>query len=185
MMNRQLTMLVHLVEDLLDVSRINTGKIRIRLGRVILQDALAAGIEAAQVAVDERGHALRATLSGEPLAVLGNLDRLTQVFSNLLSNAAKYTEPGGLIEVQVANAAGEAVVSIRDTGIGIPAADAAGIFDLFSQIPAHRAHANGGLGIGLSLVRQLVELHGGSVGVASDGAGQGSTFTVRLPLWAA
>lgn len=183
MMNRQLSMLMHLVDDLLDVGRIATGKIRIRRERVSVAEVVVASIEAAQAASDARGQRLQVLMPGEPLAVAGDVDRLAQVFSNLLSNAVKYTGPGGLVEVSMARDAQQAVVSVRDTGIGIPAADAARIFDLFAQIPAHQVHATGGLGIGLALVRQLVELHGGSVGVASDGAGRGSTFTVRLPLW--
>jgi signal transduction histidine kinase len=182
MMNRQLAMLVHLVDDLTDVGRISTGKIRIRREQLTVQEVLTASIEASLAAVDARGHGLRVVVPEERLGVCGDFDRLTQVFSNLLSNAAKYTGPGGSIELCATRDGNEAVVSVRDTGIGIPAADAAGIFELFSQIPAHRVHANGGLGIGLSLVRQLVELHDGSVGVASAGEGQGSTFTVRLPL---
>jgi signal transduction histidine kinase len=182
MMSRQLAMLVHLVDDLTDVSRISTGKIRIRREQLVVQDVVAASIESSQSAVDARGHALRVLLPEERLCVAGDFDRLVQVFSNLLCNAVKYTEPGGFIEMQVACDAGSAVVSVRDTGIGIAGADVAGIFDLFSQIPAHGVYANGGLGIGLALVRQLVELHDGSVSVASGGQGQGSTFTVRLPL---
>jgi signal transduction histidine kinase len=182
MMHRQLAMLVHLVDDLTDVGRISTGKIRIRREPLVVQDVVAASIEASQAAADARGHALRVMLAAERLGVSGDFDRLTQVFSNLLCNAVKYTRRGGRIEVQVTRDAGEAVVSVRDTGIGIPAAEAAGIFDLFAQIPAHQAHANGGLGIGLALVRQLVELHDGTVGVVSGGEGLGSTFTVRLPL---
>jgi signal transduction histidine kinase len=182
MMDRQVSMLVHLVDDLMDVSRITTGKIDLRRERVTLRAVLAASAEAARSAIDARGHRLVIELSVEELSVDGDFDRLTQVFSNLLSNAAKYTDAGGTIQLQVAREGAEGVVSVADTGIGIAAADLPGIFKMFSQVHSHRGHADGGLGIGLSLVRQLVEMHGGSVQVASPGEGRGSTFSVRLPL---
>ena len=182
MMDRQVNMLVHLVEDLMDVSRITTGKIELRRERVTLREVLAASVEASRAAIDARGHRLVIEPGAEEVNVDGDFDRLTQVFANLLSNAAKYTDSGGTIELRVAREGGECVVSVADTGIGIPAADLPGIFEMFSQVRSHRSHADGGLGIGLSLVRQLVELHGGSVQAASPGEGRGSTFSVRLPL---
>lgn len=182
MMERQVSMLVHLVEDLMDVSRITTGKIELRRERVTLREVLAASTEASRAVIDGRGHRLIIEPSAEELSVEGDFDRLTQVFSNLLSNAAKYTEAGGTIELRVARVGGEGVVSVADSGIGIPAADLSMIFEMFSQVRSHRGHADGGLGIGLSLVRQLVEMHGGSVQVVSAGEGHGSTFFVRLPL---
>jgi signal transduction histidine kinase/CheY-like chemotaxis protein len=182
MMDRQVNMLVHLVEDLLDVSRITTGKIELRRARVTLREVLAASAEASRAAIDARGHRLVIEPSAEELSLEGDFDRLTQVFSNLLSNAVKYTDAGGTIELRVAREGEEGVVSVTDTGIGIPAADLPDIFEMFSQVRSHRGHADGGLGIGLSLVRQLVEMHGGSVQVASLGEGRGSTFSVRLPL---
>ena len=182
MMDRQVSMLVHLVDDLMDVSRITTGKIELRREKVTLRAVLAASAEAARSAIDARGHRLLIELSAEELSVEGDFDRLTQVFSNLLSNAAKYTDAGGTIKLRVAREGAEGVVSVADTGIGIPAADLPVIFKMFSQVHAHRGHADGGLGIGLSLVRQLVEMHGGTVQVASPGEGGGSTFSVRLPL---
>jgi CheY-like chemotaxis protein/anti-sigma regulatory factor (Ser/Thr protein kinase) len=175
-------MLVHLVDDLMDVSRITTGKIELRRERVSLREVLAFSAEASRAAIDMHGHRLIIDSCVEELSVEGDFDRLTQVFSNLLSNAAKYTERGGTIELRVAREGGEGVISVADTGIGIEAADLPGIFEMFSQVRSHQGRADGGLGIGLSLVRQLVEMHGGSVQVASPGEGCGSTFSVRLPL---
>ncbi len=183
MMNRQLLMLIHLVDDLLDLSRINTGKILLRCAPVVLQDLLLGCVEAGRPALESRAHTLRVELPDEKLKVVGDMDRLTQVFSNLLTNAVKYTDPGGSIEVRLERMEDTALVSIVDTGIGIPATEVASIFAMFSQVPAHRQYSEGGLGIGLSLVRQLVEMHGGSVEVASAGPGHGSTFSVHLPLW--
>jgi PAS domain S-box-containing protein len=130
----------------------------------------------------DHGHELIIESGTEELWVEGDVDRLTQIFSNLLTNAAKYTERGGRIELQVAREAEWAVVSVADNGIGIPSADLPRIFELFSQVRLHQGHSEGGLGIGLSIVRKLVEMHHGTVSVASEGSGHGSTFTVRLPL---
>lgn len=182
MMDRQVSMLVHLVDDLMDVGRITTGKIELRLRTVTLREVLAASAEASRAAIDARGHSLLIDPSPQELTVEGDFDRLTQVVSNLLSNAAKYTNVGGTITLRVARQGEEGVISVADTGIGIPAAELSGVFEMFSQVRAHRGHADGGLGIGLSLVRQLVEMHGGSVQVASPGEGRGSIFSVRLPL---
>ena len=119
-----------------------------------------------------------------PSLLSGDFARLAQVFANLLSNSAKYTEPGGRIEVTVRKSGAEAVMTVSDTGIGIPRESLDVVFDMFSQVQAHRQHAGGGLGIGLALVRRLAELHGGSVSAHSLGIGMGSTFTVRLPALA-
>ena len=182
MMDRQVNMLVHLVDDLLDVSRIASGKIQLRRGRVNLREVLAASAEASRGTIDAHGHLLVVGRCADDIIVDADFDRLTQVFANLLSNAAKYTEDGGTIGLQVRQEADEGVVSITDTGIGIAGKDAAEAFDIFAQVSTHQSRADGGLGIGLALVRQLIELHGGSVHAASPGVGQGSTFTVRLPL---
>jgi signal transduction histidine kinase/CheY-like chemotaxis protein len=182
MMDRQLNHLVHLVDDLLDVARISTGKIELRRERVSLHEVLAASAEACRAGIEERGHTLAVEPATEPLWIEGDFDRLTQVFSNLLSNATKYTERGGRIELRVTHEAGSATVNVSDSGIGIPAADLPHVFDLFSQVSSHRGRSQGGLGIGLSLVRNLVEMHGGSVSVTSTGEGAGSTFIIRLPL---
>jgi signal transduction histidine kinase len=182
MMDRQLNQLVHLVDDLLDVARISTGKIELRREQVSLHEVLAVSAEACRAAIEERGHSLNIVSATEQLWVEGDFDRLTQVFSNLLSNATKYTERGGRIELQVSREAGGAAVSVSDTGIGIPAADLPHVFELFSQVNSHRGRSEGGLGIGLSLVRKLMEMHGGSVSATSPGAGAGSSFIVRIPL---
>jgi signal transduction histidine kinase len=180
-MDRQLNMLVHLVDDLLDVSRITSGKIRLRRSKVSLQSVLAAGAEASRAIIDARTHRLVIDACEDELVVDGDFDRLVQVFSNLLSNAAKYTDKAGKIEVKLSREGDQAVVTVSDNGIGIPAEDLSSIFGLFAQVRAHHEHAAGGLGIGLSLVKQLVEMHGGSVHARSSGASHGSTFTVSLP----
>jgi signal transduction histidine kinase/ActR/RegA family two-component response regulator len=182
MMDRQLNQLVHLVDDLLDVGRISTGKIELRRERVSLHEVLAASAEACRAAIEQHGHTLIVEPATEPLWVQGDFDRLTQVFSNLLSNASKYTERGGRIELRLKREAGDAVVCVTDSGIGIAVADLPHVFELFSQVSSHRGRSEGGLGIGLSLVRKLMEMHAGSVSAASPGAGGGSTFTVRMPL---
>jgi PAS domain S-box-containing protein len=182
MMDRQLTHLVRLVDDLLDVGRISSGKIELRRTQVTLRDILANSAEAARTAIDMHGHELIIGSGTDELLVEGDFDRLTQIFSNLLTNAAKYTERGGKIELRVAREADWAVVSVTDNGIGIPSADLARVFELFSQVRLHQGHSEGGLGIGLSLVRKLVEMHLGTVFASSEGSGKGSTFIVRLPL---
>jgi PAS domain S-box-containing protein len=182
MMDRQLTHLVRLVDDLLDVGRISTGKIELRRREVTLREILSNSAEAARTAIDTHGHELSVVSDTEDLWVRGDFDRLTQIFSNLLTNAAKYTESGGKIELRVTREEDWGVVSVTDNGIGIPASDLLHIFELFSQVRAHQGHSEGGLGIGLSIVRKLVEMHQGTVSVASEGSGEGSKFVVRLPL---
>ena len=180
-MDRQLNMLVHLVDDLLDVSRITSGKIQLRRAKVSLQSVLAASEEASRTIIDARTHHLVMGACEDELIVDGDFDRLVQIFSNLLSNAAKYTDKAGTIEVKLRREGDRAVITISDNGIGIPAEDLSNIFELFAQVRSHHGHADGGLGIGLSLVQQLVEMHGGSVQATSSGASQGSKFTVSLP----
>jgi len=180
-MDRQLSHLVRLVDDLMDIGRISTGKIELRQERVNLREVLAVSVEACRAAIDKHGHTLAVEAGTDELMVEGDFERLTQVFSNLLSNAAKYTEPGGRIELEISRQADEVVAAVSDTGIGIPAHELPRVFELFSQVPEHRGLAAGGMGIGLSLVRRLVEMHRGSVSAMSPGAAGGSTFTVRLP----
>lgn len=182
MMDRQLSHLVHLVDDLLDVGRITCGKIQLKIREVLLDEVLAHSIEAGRAMIDEHGHELILENEASGLHVRGDFDRLTQVFSNLLSNAVKYTERGGCIRVRSRVDDGMAVVEVSDSGIGIPKSDLPHVFDLFSQVRVHQGRTEGGLGIGLSLVRQILNLHGGTVDVSSEGPGRGSTFTVRLPL---
>jgi PAS domain S-box-containing protein len=182
MMDRQLRHLVRLVDDLLDVGRISSGKLELRREPLTLGKVLADSVEASRVEVEQRRHELVMLGDASHLAVLGDSHRLKQVFTNLLSNACKYTEPQGRIRIEVSRQGGEAVVRVIDSGIGIPAADVPRVFELFSQVRSHQPLHSGGLGIGLSLVRSLVHLHGGSVEASSGGPRQGSTFTVRLPL---
>jgi PAS domain S-box-containing protein len=182
MMDRQLTHLVRLVDDLLDVSRITRGKLDLRRERILLSDAVAAAVEAARPALDAAGHALALSVPPAPVYLDGDLTRLAQVLGNLLTNAAKYTPPGGRVWLTAEPTATMAVVRVRDTGIGIPADALPTVFDMFSQIDRPLERTTGGLGIGLALVRGLVELHGGSVTAESEGEGTGSTFTIRLPL---
>jgi signal transduction histidine kinase len=181
-MSRQMQQLTHLVDDLLDVSRVSRGLIELRREVLRLEDVLSASVEATKPAFDSRRHTLIPALGSAGMHVDGDRVRLVQVFSNLLNNAAKYTEPGGRIEMHVRQVAGEVQVGIRDNGAGIPPAMLDSIFELFTQVPGSLDRAPGGLGIGLTLVRTLVNLHGGEVKGRSDGAGKGSEFIVSLPL---
>jgi len=182
MMDRQLTHLVRLVDDLLDVSRINSGKVELERRRLPLNQILASSVEASQSTIDAHEHQLAIETPGEEILVEGDFDRLTQVFTNLLSNSAKYTEHGGRIVLRVSREGPDAVICVMDNGIGIPRPDLERVFDMFSQVRSHQPRGEGGLGIGLSLARSLVALHGGSISAHSGGPGLGSTFTVRLPL---
>jgi PAS domain S-box-containing protein len=182
MMGRQLEYLVRLVDDLLDVSRIMRGKVELRREPVEVATVVARAVETAQPALDAEGHRLTVVPPPEPLWVHGDLVRLAQVVSNLLHNAAKYTERGGAIGLTAAREGGEAVLRVRDTGIGIPPEVLPRLFNMFFQAERRTKDSQGGLGIGLALVRGLVELHGGSVEAHSAGPGTGSEFVVRLPL---
>jgi len=184
MMARQLTHMVRLIDDLLDVSRINRNKMELRKGRVALADVVAAAVETARPALDAAGHELTVTLPGGPVHLDADLTRLAQVFSNLLTNSAKYTPPGGRVWLAAERRDGRVEVAVRDTGIGIPAGSLRTIFDMFSQVDRAVERSTGGLGIGLALVKGLVEMHGGTVAAASPGEGAGSTFTVTLPVLA-
>jgi signal transduction histidine kinase len=179
---RQTLHLTRLVDDLLDVSRITRGKITLQRERIEVRTLVSRAIEAAQPIIDERRHALEVHGLGEPLAVDGDMTRLVQVLSNLLNNAAKYMHPGGKIDLQVARAGDCVEFRIRDEGIGIDSAAIPKLFTLFSRVDSDGDLMQGGLGIGLALVRQLVALHGGTVSVASEGLQRGSEFTISLPL---
>jgi PAS domain S-box-containing protein len=181
-MERQLTYLVRLVDDLLDVARISTGKVELRRGVVLLRGVLAASIEATHALVEAKEHELLLEPGSEELFVDGDFDRLTQVFANLISNATKYMEPRGSIRIILRREDRHAAIAINDSGIGIRASDLPRVFEMFAQIRSQGDRAQGGLGIGLSLVKNLVELHGGSVTAQSAGLGLGSEFIVRLPL---
>jgi len=181
MMDRQLRQMVHLIDDLMDVSRINSGKIVLQKARVDLKAAIADAVETALPAVEAAQHRLRVDTGAEALAVDADATRLAQILSNLLTNAVKYTPKGGEIALSARREAGSVVVAVADNGIGIPLEEQGRVFDMFSQVSRNIGHAQGGLGIGLSLVRSLVDMHGGTIAVSSRGAGQGSTFTVTLP----
>jgi signal transduction histidine kinase len=182
MMERQVCHLVRLVDDLMDVSRISRGKIELRKQRLDVAAAVRNALEIARPLVEAAGHEVTLALPSEPLVVEADPARLVQVVANLLNNASKYTEPGGRIWLSAARDAGHAVVRVQDTGIGIPTEMLPHVFDMFVQVDAAVSRSQGGLGIGLTLVKRLVELHGGSVEAASGGPGLGSEFIVRLPL---
>ncbi|WP_010584669.1 hybrid sensor histidine kinase/response regulator [Schlesneria paludicola] len=181
MMERQLGHMVRLIDDLLDVSRIGRNKMELRRSRVSVADILDSALETARPLIDAGGHGLMVSLSPEPIFLDADLTRLAQVFGNLLSNSAKYTPHGGDIWISAERRGNEAVISVRDDGIGIPNESLDSIFDMFSQVDRSIERSTGGLGIGLALVKGLVEMHGGSVSAESPGSGRGSTFTVRLP----
>lgn len=181
-MGRQMQQLTHLVDDLLDVSRVSRGLIELRKEVLPLDDVLTAANEATRPLMASRRHTLVHGNTPTGMHVLGDRVRLVQVFSNLLSNAAKYTEPGGRIEIDTCQESGNARVTIRDNGAGIPRDMLHAIFAMFTQVPGSLDRAPGGLGIGLTLVRTLVGLHGGGVEAHSDGSGCGSEFVVSLPL---
>ena len=181
MTERQINHIVRLVDDLLDVSRIIRGHIELRKVTLNLADVVARGIETAQPMIDARGQELIVSLPPEPLRLEGDATRLAQVVSNLLHNAAKFSERSGRIWVTVERADREAVLRIRDEGAGISAELLPRLFNLFTQGERTLARSQGGLGIGLTVVRKLVELHGGTVTAHSEGAGKGSEFVVRLP----
>ncbi len=181
MMNRQLSHLVRLVDDLLDISRISRGAIELQRDPLRLSVPIQAAIEQTRPLIELRKHRLTLEMPDEELWVNGDVERLTQVFANLLDNAAKYMAPGGEIHVIVAAEDGLAAVRVRDTGYGIPPERIDTLFALFTQVPEHRQDAAGGLGIGLSLARRIVEMHGGAIDASSPGLGRGSEFLVRLP----
>ncbi len=183
MMDRQLSHLTRLVDDLLDMSRISQGKVRLSRGALDLNRAVEAAVEQVSRLIEERGHDLRVHLSEAPLPVHGDFERLTQVVTNLLANAANYSEREGTITVRAAAEDGWAVLRVQDEGYGIPPNRLSQLFRMFSQIPEHRAMTeSGGLGIGLALSQKLVGLHGGKIEAVSEGLGRGSEFIVRVPL---
>jgi signal transduction histidine kinase len=179
---RQVRHQARLLDDLLDVSRITRGQIRLRRAPVELRSAVSAAVEATRPLIDARSHTLTVALPETPLRLQADATRLIQIIANLLDNAAKYTSPGGQIALAARQDGDVVVLSVRDTGVGIPLDMQSRIFELFTQVDAPIARSLGGLGLGLTLVRRLTELHGGAVAVASDGPGRGSEFTVRLPI---
>jgi PAS domain S-box-containing protein len=182
MMERQLGQMVHLIDDLLDVSRITRGKVQLHKERVELATVMRNAVEACRPLIESCGHELQVTLPSEPVFLDADSTRLTQVFSNLLNNAAKYSDRGAHMDLTAEQHGNEVVVSVRDTGIGITADMLPKVFDLFTQVLRDRGRSQGGLGIGLTLVKRLVEMHGSDIQARSDGPGKGSAFVVRLPL---
>ncbi len=182
MMERQLGQMVRLIDDLMDVSRITRGKVELRKERVQLSAVVGSAVETSRPLVEEMGHELTVTLPPQPVIVDADTTRLAQVILNLLTNAAKYTDRGGKIWLTSERQGSDVLVSVRDTGMGIPADQLPRIFDMFSQVEGGESRSQGGLGIGLALVRRLVEMHGGRIEAHSGGPGRGSEFVVRLPV---
>jgi PAS domain S-box-containing protein len=181
-LDRQVMQLGRLVDDLLDISRVAEGKLELRLERVNIAEAIHGAIEAASELIGAKSHQLTTKLPNSSVYVEADPTRLTQIILNLLNNAAKYTPAGGRIEVEAWLDDGEVAVTVRDSGIGIASESLSTVFSMFSQLPSAHSHAQGGLGIGLSLVRALTEQQGGKVTAASAGLGLGSEFTIFLPL---
>jgi signal transduction histidine kinase len=179
---RQVEHLVNLIDDLLDVSRITRGMITLQLEPVLIEAIVARAVETARPAIDAHRHVLEIDLPDELISVEGDKTRLVQVIANILHNAAKFMDPGGRIRLSARREGQYVAIKIADTGIGIAPDLAPRIFELFTQVHSKAERAQGGLGIGLALVRRLTEMHGGSVSVQSDGPGRGAEFTVRLPV---
>jgi two-component system, sensor histidine kinase len=182
MMERQLGQMVRLVDDLLDVSRITTGKLGIRKALLEVQAAVRDGIETVRPFLESRRHTLEVQMPSQAISVEGDRTRLAQVFANLLHNAAKYTEPGGYIVISLVEEGSQAVVRVRDNGVGLAPESLAAIFDMFVQVDRTLERTQAGLGVGLTLSRQLASLHGGRIEAKSAGLGKGTEFIVRLPL---
>jgi two-component system CheB/CheR fusion protein len=181
-LERQIAHMVRLIDDLVDVSRISRGMVELRRERVDLAAVLNNAVEASRPLLDQYGHTFTLKLPGEPLFMDGDPVRLSQIFSNLLHNAAKYTAKGGRIHLSATRRAGDVIVRVEDNGVGIPPTMLPRIFDMFAQVDRSLDRYSGGLGIGLSVVKRLVEMHGGSVEAHSDGPGRGTEFLVQLPI---
>jgi signal transduction histidine kinase len=182
MMDRQLSHLVRLVDDLLDVSRVSQGKVELRKGQIALSNVLQAAIEASTPLITAGRHELILDLPDEPVWLDADLTRLSQVVSNLLNNAAKYTPNGGKLVLSTRRDGDEVLITVSDNGVGIPSDALPHVFDLFTQVRDNLHRSHGGLGIGLALVKQLVEMHGGTIAAESAGQGKGSAFRMRLPV---
>lgn len=184
MMERQIGQMARLIDDLIDVSRISLGKLELRQEPLELTSVVRSVAEATLSVYEEMHHELTFTLSPQPIYVNADPIRLAQVVGNLLTNACKFTDKGGRIRLTVERESGQAVIKVLDTGIGIAADNLASIFETFSQVDSSLERSRGGLGIGLSLVRRVVEMHSGTVTVVSPGLGHGSEFVVRMPMLA-
>jgi signal transduction histidine kinase len=182
MIERQVGHMVRLVDDLLEVTRITRGKVELRKERVTLSEIVASAVETSRPFIEAGEHELSVSVPPEPIELKADATRLAQVLVNLLNNAAKYTDPGGRIRLAAAREGNQVTIRVRDTGIGICPEVLPHIFDMFMQAERSYGRDQGGLGIGLTLVRRLVEMHDGSVEAHSDGPGHGSEFVVRLPL---
>ena len=180
-MERQVAQLIRLVDDLLDVSRVTNGKLRLAIETLSVQEVIEAALDMSRPQIEAAKLALTVDVPAEPVRLVGDRVRLTQVFTNVLNNAAKFTEPGGHVWVSAVPSAGRVAVTVRDTGVGIPADVLPVVFALFTQVDRSLNRSQGGLGIGLALVRRLVEMHEGTVVAHSEGPGKGATFTVTLP----
>lgn len=179
---RQVQHMVRLIDDLLDISRISRDKIQLRLEKVAIGDVVRNAVETSAPLIAEAGHELTVDLPGEPIEIDGDAVRLSQIVANLLNNAAKYTPDGGRIDLTVVPLDEMVEIRVKDNGIGIPPELITDVFGMFHQIDQHLDLSKGGLGIGLTLVKRLVEMHNGQIAVESDGEGKGSEFIVRLPL---
>ena len=180
--DRQMQGMTRLIDDLMDVSRISSNKLELRKERVELVKVVQGAVETSRPMIEQQGHELSVSLPAGPIILDADLTRLAQVFLNLLNNSAKYTEPGGRITLAAKRQGSDVVITVTDTGIGIPADKLPRIFEMFSQVEGSLSRSQGGLGIGLCLVKRLVEMHGGSVEAHSEGLGKGSEFVVRLPI---
>jgi PAS domain S-box-containing protein len=183
MIDRQVRQMVRLIDDLLDISRISQNRLRLHMERITLGEVIHHAVEASQPHIDKASHELAVSLPDEPVYLTGDLTRLAQVFANLLNNAAKYTKEGGMIWLTATVQDGQVAVSVRDNGIGIAPDQLSKIFDMFSQVGAAQERSHDGLGIGLALVRGLVNRHQGTIEARSDGLDRGSEFIVRLPVF--
>ena len=181
-LERQLGQMVRLVDDLLDLNRVTHDRLELRRSEVELSSVIQQAVEVARPLVDSAGHHLSVDLPDEPIYLDADRDRLAQLFGNLLNNSCKYTKPGGVVSLSAQHVGDEVVVAVKDNGAGIPAEKLESIFDMFMQVDRTSERSQGGLGIGLTLVKRLTEMHGGSIEARSDGEGQGSEFIVRLPI---
>jgi len=181
-MEHQVTHLVRLIDDLLDVSRVSEGKINLRTQEITVQAAIESAIESSSHLIESCKHTLKVDMASEPLWLYADLTRMAQVISNILNNAAKYTPPGGEISISAHKIGDHVAIAVSDNGIGIPGDMQSEVFEMFTQVNNSLDRSQGGLGIGLSLARRLIEMHNGTINVRSAGDGKGSTFTITLPL---
>jgi PAS domain S-box-containing protein len=180
--DRQMQAMTRLIDDLMDISRISQGKLDLKRELIDLEQVIQGAVETSRPLIDQKGHEFTLSMPAGPVILNADFTRLVQVFLNLLNNSAKYMDPGGRISLFSESDGNDVLVSITDTGIGIPLDKLPTIFEMFSQVEGSLSRSQGGLGIGLSLVKRLVEMHGGQIGAESDGPGKGSKFTVRLPI---